>query len=84
VIAGAQHGLTIRVPEGMTGDVIVDLNTKRGRSRHDPEVATTSSSIRLRTRALRYAIDLRSMLQTGRLRHGNQPLRGSAAHLIQR
>ena len=57
--------LTIRVPEAMTGDVIGDLNTKRGRVLGmNPEgeynVITAQAPY---AELLRYAIDLRSMLQ---------------------
>ena len=57
--------LTIRVPEGMTGDVISDLNTKRGRvfgmnPEHGYNVITAQAPY---AELLRYAIDLRSMLQ---------------------
>jgi elongation factor G len=57
--------LTIRVPEGMTGDVIGDLNTKRGRVLGmNPEgeynVITAQAPY---SELLKYAIDLRSMLQ---------------------
>ncbi len=57
--------LTIRVPEGMTGDVISDLNTKRGRvfgmnPEHGYNVINAQAPY---AELLRYAIDLRSMLQ---------------------
>lgn len=57
--------LTIRVPEGMTGDVIGDLNTKRGRVLGmNPEgeynVITAQAPY---SELLKYSIDLRSMLQ---------------------
>lgn len=57
--------LTIRVPEGMTGDVIGDLNTKRGRVQGmNPEanynVITAQAPY---AELLHYSIDLRSMLQ---------------------
>ena len=57
--------LTIRVPEGMTGDVISDLNTKRARvfgmnPEHGYNVITAQAPY---AELLRYAIDLRSMLQ---------------------
>ncbi|MFW6055896.1 MAG: elongation factor G [Chloroflexota bacterium] len=57
--------LTIRVPEAMTGDVIGDLNTKRGRVLGmNPEgeynVITAQAPY---SELLKYSIDLRSMLQ---------------------
>ncbi len=57
--------LTIRVPESMTGDVIGDLNTKRGRVQGmNPEagynVITAQAPY---AEVLHYSIDLRSMLQ---------------------
>ncbi|MBN1855514.1 MAG: elongation factor G [Dehalococcoidia bacterium] len=57
--------LTIRVPDGMTGDIISDLNTKRGRVQGmNPEgkynVVTAQAPY---AEVLRYSIDLRSMLQ---------------------
>mgnify|MGYP006284861931 CR=1 FL=1 len=57
--------LTIRVPETMTGDVIGDLNTKRGRVLGmNPEgeynVITAQAPY---SELLKYSIDLRSMLQ---------------------
>jgi elongation factor G len=57
--------LTIRVPESMTGDVIGDLNTKRGRVQGMiPEagynVITAQAPY---AEILHYSIDLRSMLQ---------------------
>ncbi len=57
--------LTIRVPEGMTGDVISDLNTKRGRVQGMvPESGLNVISAQAPySELLRYAIDLRSMLQ---------------------
>jgi elongation factor G len=57
--------LTIRVPEGMTGDVIGDLNTKRGRVLGmNPESGFNVISAQAPyAELLRYAIDLRSMLQ---------------------
>lgn len=57
--------LTIRVPEGMTGDVIGDLNTKRGRVQGmipDCGVNVISAQAPY-SELLRYSIDLRSMLQ---------------------
>ncbi|TFH35868.1 MAG: elongation factor G [Dehalococcoidia bacterium] len=57
--------LTVRVPEGMTGDVISDLNTKRGRVQGmNPEGGFNVISAQAPySELLRYAIDLRSMLQ---------------------
>ncbi len=57
--------LTVRVPEGMTGDVISDLNTKRGRVLGmNPEGGFNVISAQAPySELLRYAIDLRSMLQ---------------------
>ncbi len=57
--------LTIRVPDGMTGDVIGDLNTKRGRVQGMiPEGGFNIISAQAPySELLRYAIDLRSMLQ---------------------
>ena len=57
--------LTIRVPEGMTGDVIGDLNTKRGRVQGmNPEGGFNVISAQAPySELLRYSIDLRSMLQ---------------------
>ena len=57
--------LAIRVPEGMTGDVIGDLNTKRGRVQGmnpetDYNVITAQAPY---AELLHYSIDLRSMLQ---------------------
>ncbi len=72
---GLQHGqpvllepimnVTIRVPEGMTGDVISDLNTKRGRVQGmNPEGSHNVISAQVPySELLRYSIDLRSMLQ---------------------
>ena len=57
--------LTVRVPEGMTGDVIGDLNTKRGRVQGmNPESGHNVISAQAPySELLRYSIDLRSMLQ---------------------
>jgi len=57
--------LTVRVPEGMTGDVIGDLNTKRGRVQGmNPESGFNVISAQAPySELLRYSIDLRSMLQ---------------------
>ena len=57
--------VSIRVPEGMTGDVISDLNTKRGRVQGmNPEGGFNVISAQVPySELLRYAIDLRSMLQ---------------------
>ncbi|MBN1152834.1 MAG: elongation factor G [Dehalococcoidia bacterium] len=57
--------LAVRVPEGMTGDVISDLNTKRGRVLGmNPEGGYNVISAQAPySELLRYAIDLRSMLQ---------------------
>ena len=57
--------VSIRVPEGMTGDVISDLNTKRGRVQGmNPEGSYNVISAQAPySELLRYAIDLRSMLQ---------------------
>ncbi len=57
--------ITIRVPEGMTGDVISDLNTKRGRVQGmNPEGSYNLISAQVPySELLRYSIDLRSMLQ---------------------
>jgi elongation factor G len=57
--------LTVRVPEGMTGDVISDLNTKRGRVQGMiPESGLNVISAQAPySELLRYSIDLRSMLQ---------------------
>jgi elongation factor G len=57
--------LTVKVPDGMTGDVISDLNTKRGRVQGmSPEGGLNVISAQAPySELLRYAIDLRSMLQ---------------------
>jgi elongation factor G len=57
--------LTVRVPDGMTGDVISDLNTKRGRvlGMNPEEGLNVISAQAPYSELLRYAIDLRSMLQ---------------------
>jgi elongation factor G len=57
--------LTVRAPEGMTGDVIGDLNTKRGRVQGMiPEGGYNVISAQAPySELLRYSIDLRSMLQ---------------------
>lgn len=57
--------VSITVPEGMTGDVISDLNTKRGRVQGmSPEGSYNVISAQVPySELLRYAIDLRSMLQ---------------------
>lgn len=58
--------LSIRVPEGMTGDVISDLNTKRGRvlgMNPEGNGFNVISAQAPYSELLRYAIDLRSMLQ---------------------
>ena len=57
--------LSIRVPDTMTGDVLSDLNTKRGRVQGmnpdgDHNIVTAQAPL---SEVLRYAIDLRSMLQ---------------------
>ena len=57
--------LTIRVPDTMTGDILSDLNTKRGRVQGmnpdgDQNVVTAQAPL---SEVQRYAIDLRSMLQ---------------------
>ncbi|MCJ7796999.1 MAG: elongation factor G, partial [Thermoleophilia bacterium] len=56
--------LTIRVPDGMTGDVIGDLNTKRGRVQGMiPEGGFNVISAQAPySELLRYSIDLRSLL----------------------
>lgn len=57
--------VSISVPEGMTGDVISDLNTKRGRVQGmNPGGGYNVISAQVPySELLRYAIDLRSMLQ---------------------
>ena len=57
--------LTVRAPDGTTGDVISDLNTKRGRVQGmNPEEGLNVISAQAPySELLRYAIDLRSMLQ---------------------
>ncbi len=57
--------LNVRVPESMTGDVISDLNTKRGRVLGmSPDGGYNVISAQAPySELLRYAIDLRSMLQ---------------------
>lgn len=57
--------LTITVPDTMTGDILSDLNTKRGRVQGmnpdgDQNVVTAQAPL---SEVQRYAIDLRSMLQ---------------------
>jgi len=57
--------VTITVPDTMTGDVLSDLNTKRGRVQGmnpdgDHNIVTAQAPL---SEMMRYAIDLRSMLQ---------------------
>jgi len=57
--------LTITVPDTMTGDILSDLNTKRGRVQGmnpegDQNVVTAQAPL---SEVQRYAIDLKSMLQ---------------------
>jgi len=57
--------LTVRAPESMTGDVISDLTTKRGRvlGMIPEDGFNVISAQAPYSELLRYAIDLRSMLQ---------------------